>query len=416
MLRRAAALSLLLAFPLAVARLSASDPDPSKLAPTAEQAEQAQKLIGKLGDPVFRIRDDATRELKKLGRAALPALEDTLNTTADPEVRNRCETLLPAIEEADLKARLVAFLADKDRKYDHKLRAWPEFSKIAGDSPGSRELFAEACRSKANLELIHALDAPKAELEKLVLNRRMFLYNGIYRNTINGVRAVPKPADVFTLLFVEASVTITNRSYQYVIQNLISQPAVRSSLTGDEGEPYRRVLAHWMDSRTNYLDIYQAMQLATQLNMKEVPVAKYAVKVLENASSPTMYRLYALTSSARTMGKDALPVLAKGMDDKAAHSVTWFFNGERTVQSVQIRDIALTMSLLVTEQKLDDYGIEQRNRPNGLNLSDAAKFNYMYYAFPTEKARAAAFEKFRDWEAKQKAEKKDLPPTKPKDK
>ena len=36
----------------------------------------------------------------------------------------------------------------------------------------------------------------------------------------------------------------------------------------------------------------------------------------------------------------------------------------------------------------------------------------MYYAFPTEKARAAAFEKFRDWEAKQKAEKKDMPPAK----
>lgn len=413
MLRRAAAFSFAILCLAAVGR--ASDPDPSKLAPTAEQAERAQELVGKLGDPVFRIRDDATRELKKLGRAALPVLSETLQSTPDPEVRNRCETLLPAIEEADLKARLDAFLADTDRKFDHKLRAWPEFSKIAGDTPGSRELFADACRSKANLELIQALDESKAELEKLVLNRRMFLYNGIYRNTVNGVRAVPKPSDVFTLLFVETSVNVTNRNYQYVIQNLLSQPGIRTSLVGDDGEPQRKILAHWMDTRTNHLDVYQAMQLATQLNLKEVPVGKYAIKVLENASSPTMYRLYALTSTARTMGKDALPILAKGLDDKTAHSVTWFFNGERTVQSVQVRDIALTMSLLVTEQKLDDYGIEQRNRPNalnGINLADSAKFNYMYYAFPTEKARAAAFAKYREWEEKQKAEKKDTPPAK----
>ena len=187
---------------------------------------------------------------------------------------------------------------------------------------------------------------------------------------------------------------------------------MRSALAGDDGEPHRKILAHWMDSQTNPIDVYQAMQVAGQLNLKEVPVGKYAEKLLENRATPTMYRLYALTTAARTMGQDALPVLAKGMDDTAAHTVTWFFNGERTVQSVQVRDIALAMSLIVSDQKLDDYGIEQRNRPNGLNLPDTARFSYMYYAFPTEKARAAAFEKFRDWEAKQKAEKKDMPPAK----
>jgi hypothetical protein len=399
MTRRAAAF--LLFFAPFAACLSAADPDPSKLAPTAEQAERAKELVAKLGDPIFRVRDDATRELKKLGRAALPALDEMLNKTADPEVRNRCETLLPAIEEADLKARLIAFLADTDRKYDHKLRYWPEFVAIVGDTAASRELFADINRSKVNRELVQCLDESKAELEKAVLARRTLLYNSIYR-TVNGVRSQPRPADVFALLFVESRVTVTNRSYQHVIQNLLGQQPIRDALTGESGEAGRRLLTHWMDTRTQYLDVYQAMQLAGTLNMKEIPVGRYAQKVLENGQSPTLYKMYALTTSARTMGKDALPILAKGMDDKSTHTVTWFFNGERTQHAIQIRDIALTMALLVTDQKLDDYGIEQRNRTTGLNVSEAAKFSYMYYAIPNEKARVAAFEKFRAWEARQK--------------
>ncbi len=408
MTRRAAAL---LAFLIvAVPSARTADPDPSKLAPTAEQAERAKALVAKLGDPVFRVRDDATRELRKLGRAALPALDDTLNTTTDPEVRNRCETLLPAIELADLKARLVSFLADTERKYDHKLRLWPEFSSIAGDTPASRELFADILRDQANRDLVLSLDETKAEIEKAVLARRTLLYNSIYR-TVNGVRAAPKPADVFALLFVESRVTISNRSYQYVIQNLLNQPNVRESLTGDAGEACRRLLTHYLDSRTQAMEQYQAMQLAGTLNMKEIPVGRYAVRILENPQSVTMYKMYALTTSARTLGKDALPILAKGMDDKTAQTVTWFFNGERTIHAIQVRDIALAMALIVSEQKLEDYGIEQRNRPTGLGMPESAKFSYMYYAFPTEKARAAAFEKFRAWEAQQKPA-KTMPPAK----
>lgn len=406
MTRRAAVLSILV---LWVAGVRAVDPDPSKLLPTAEQADRARELVAKLGDPVFRVRDDATRELKKLGVAALPALNDTLTSTPDPEVRNRCETLLPAIEEADLKARLASFLADSDRKYDHKIRGWAEFRKITGDTTQARKLYADILSTKPNRDLIFSLDLPLNQLENLVLARRMLLYNGIYRSSINGVRVIPKPADVLTLLFVESSVTITNRNYQYVMQSLLSQAGIRESLTGDDGEPNRKLLTHWMDSRTNYLDIYQAMQLAGQLNLKEIPVGKYAVKVLENTTSPTMYRMYALTTAARTMGKDALPILEKGMKDETKHTVTWFVNGERTVQAIQVRDIALTMSLIVSNQKLEDYGIEQRNRPNGINLPESAKFSYMYYAIPNEKVRTSAFEKFREWQRTQKPDSKSEP-------
>ncbi len=418
MLLRAATFALLVTTFFAPSLLRANDPDPSKLLPTAEQAARASELVGKLGDPIFKIRNDATRELRKLGRAALPVLNVTLNTTTDPEVRNRCETLLPAIELDDLNARLAAFLADTAHKYDHKIRSWDEFKAITGDTKVARELFAEALRSTPNRELIQAMSLNnKADLERLVLARRMLLYNNIYRNTTGRVTA--KPVDVFSLLFVESHVEISDRRYQYVIQNLLSQAVIRNSLNGDDGEPHRKLLAHWMDSRTQYLEVYQAMTLAGQLNMKEIPVSRYALKVLENQSSPTVYRMYALTTSARTLGEESLSVLKKGMDDKSVHTVTWFFNGQRTQHSVQVRDIALAMSLIVTKQDLDDYGIEQRNRTTGTTISEASRYNYMYYAFKDDKARTAAFKKFSEWEkaqaekkAEKKAEKDD--PSKPK--
>jgi hypothetical protein len=409
MVRRAAAIPFLLAA-FALAGRAETDPNPARLAPTAEQTERAKDLVAKLGDPVFRVRDEATRELRKLGRAALPALDETLQSTADPEVRNRCETLMPAIEEADLKARLECFLADTERKYEHKIRHWPEFSKVTGDTPSARRLFADFFQARENRELIAALALPNPDLEKHVIARRTFLYNSVYR-TVNGVRAPPRPEDVFALLFVESRVSITNRSFQYVIQNLLNQTNIRSALTGDDGEAHRRLLAHWMDTRTQYMEVYQAFQLASTLNIKEFPLERYAIKVLETSTAIPSYRMNALTTSARVMGKDALPVLAKGMNDKTAQNITWFFNGERKQHSIQVRDIALTMALIVTDQKLDDYGIEQRNRPTNLNLPETAKFSYMYYAFPDEKTREAAFAKFREWEAKQKPA-KPMPPAK----
>ncbi len=403
MTRRAAA-TFLLAGSLALgsaARLHAIDPDPAKLAPSLEQANRAKELVAKLGDPIFRIRDEATRELRKLGRAALPVLNDTLNRTPDPEVRERCETLLPAIESADLKARLEAFISDTEAKYDHELPGWEAFRKITGNTAEARILFAKACQSKPNVELLQAIGSPKLDFEKIVLNRRMVLYNNSIRYTPNGVRAPVVPADVVTLLFAESAVTISNRNYSYAITNLLAQVPVRAAITDEtNGEPFRKLLSHWMDTRTNYLEVYQAMTLAGQLNLKDVPVARYAEKVLANEMSPVIYRMFALTTVARVTGADALPTLAKSWDDKTKYTVNWFVNGQRTIHEVQVRDIALVMSLLVTKQKPEDYGVEVKNQPN-LNLNnDTVKFSYMYYAFPDEKTRDAAFAKWKEYEAK----------------
>lgn len=382
----------------------AVDPDPARLAPTAEQARRAKELAAKLGDPVFQVRDDATRELRKLGRAALPALNDALSRTPDPEVRDRCEALLPAIAEADLKVRLEVFLSDAAGKYEHQIPGWAEFSKVAGTSADARKLFADACQTRANVELLQGLGLPREQYEKLVLARRLLLYQNSVRYSPTGARAPAKLADVATLLFAEAAATVTNRNYYYAIANLLTQH--REAVAADAGEPVRKLIVHWMDTRTHYVDLYQSISLASSLNLKDAPVAKYAEKLLDDPLCPVTYRMNALGTLARVGGADRLPTLAKAMDDKTKYTVRWFANGGQTAHEVEVRDIALAMSVLVTKQKPEDYGFEVRN-PNF--ASDAVRFSYMYYSLPDEKARAAAFAKWKEWQARQVK----MPPAQP---
>jgi hypothetical protein len=73
-----------------------------------------EQLVGQLGAPDFRLRDEAARRLEALGLPALPALRRALGS-ADPEVRRRARDLIPAIETAAFLAprRVSLHLAGK---------------------------------------------------------------------------------------------------------------------------------------------------------------------------------------------------------------------------------------------------------------------------------------------------------------
>ena len=60
------------------------NPDPHRLT----------RLIADLGDPQFKVRESATKELDRLGEPAEPALQKALAEGAAPEVRRRMEQLL----------------------------------------------------------------------------------------------------------------------------------------------------------------------------------------------------------------------------------------------------------------------------------------------------------------------------------
>src|SRR5437868_1410868 len=81
--------------------------------PTPEEQKRAAALVRQLSHRSFRVRDRAARELLDMGLLAKKAVEDGTKDS-DPQVRKRCSDLLPDILQAEFRAKLEAFRADKD--------------------------------------------------------------------------------------------------------------------------------------------------------------------------------------------------------------------------------------------------------------------------------------------------------------
>lgn len=60
----------------------------------AQDADRVQELIKKLGSEEFSVREEATEELKKIGKPAQEALRKAAAESEDPEVRQRARALL----------------------------------------------------------------------------------------------------------------------------------------------------------------------------------------------------------------------------------------------------------------------------------------------------------------------------------
>jgi len=221
-----------------------------------------------------------------------------------------------------------------------------------------------------------------------------------------GQRSPATLADVVTLLFAESFAGVsTERQYYYVVTNSLNLPNIRTALIDEKnGAPARKLLVNWMDSRTEMYEVYNTMTLAANLNLKEAPIAKYAEKVLELKTATGYYRMYALTTLARVGGKEHLGIMKKWLKDESVQKVVRFVNNVQQQTDVQVRDVALGMCLLSTEQKPEDYGFDVLYANANQNV--AMKYSYNNYSFSSDEKRKAAFKKWEEYEAKPKKDEK----------
>jgi hypothetical protein len=84
--------------------LSAADESKviAKAAP-AKSEQEMKRLIAQLGSARFKDREQATYELAKLGKSALPSLKEATNS-ADAEVRRRAQQLVEQIEPPPVRS------------------------------------------------------------------------------------------------------------------------------------------------------------------------------------------------------------------------------------------------------------------------------------------------------------------------
>ena len=413
MLRTCVALTLLVGVvaPGAAAPPAAS-PDPKALAVPQEELSKARGLVQKLGSETYVEREGAERDLAAMGRLARVALLDGVNRDPDPEVRARCRTLLPKATHEEMKARLDAFVADADGKFDHDLPGWHRlratvrgewrlfgwtFTARPAADKAARDLFIEFMRANGGRQLLAALDGPPGVLGQMVAARKTEMYNGMYPRVPNVPARTPTAGETAVVVFAESQVNSRSVPRAVALGNVIQQSGVPGVVQGadDRAVAMRAVMSAWFDSRTDALDLYPAFTLATSMN-DNAAVGRLAGRIMTTPGVQGYYKGQVLTTMVRLKMTDQLPAIERAFADTAVLTTTVkIVNGVQVRQSIEVRDAALAAALVMTGQNPDDYGFDAY--PKG--MGPGGNFSYTWARIPEEK-RKEAFEKWKAWRAK----------------
>jgi hypothetical protein len=131
-----------------------------------------QKWLELLGSASFADRQQATRELTKLGSTALPAVRLLLGNE-DREVRTRAEMIVTQVERQLLLRRLDEFSSSQDPD-SFNMPMWAPFAELVGRSHAAQATFAMMLRSEH--DLLRAVDSARygAQVDvSLIVNQRI---------------------------------------------------------------------------------------------------------------------------------------------------------------------------------------------------------------------------------------------------
>ncbi len=379
------------------------DANPATLAVPAADDARARALVKVLGDDYFNAREEAARDLRELGRLALPAIRDGLETGAVPEVVRRCELLYPRAYGLETRARVDCFVADTAGKYKHDLPGADEFFAITGRTEQARQLYRDLILSP-NRDMLATLGQPEEVVAAAVNNRRQQLNpraNGGFSSS--RVTTQASAADVIAILFVETTIPdagggVGVNAPTYLLQ--MSQ--LRTALDTDpRKDALAAVTIKWFETRTDPRNVAACMNVATTFKLPvAVPMAR---KMLESPTATPVQKAQAACKVAQAGTAADLPLLAPLLQDEGvAYNGAVIVNGQRQNQVIQLRDVALAMSMVMAKKDPTDAGMKSRY-PN--NPADTLKFSYYNFHFEDldgkpekmDETRAAAVAKWYEW-------------------
>lgn len=416
------------AWSLVSATAGAASPDPKDLVVPPVEMSKARELVRQLASEVFKEREQAQDALAKMGRLARPALIEGLTTDPSPEVRSRSMRLLPRAEAADLQARIDTFLADTEAKFQHELPGWALFrkeieTKEAGTEKALREIYVEAIKAPANLEVLTALSTSPESAGRAIAERRMNLFlqqnPGIYGRIAPGTSATPKQptlADVAVLMLAETLIDSKNIPRNSNFGNITAAQFVQSqaslnALNNPEASPqakaYKQLFVKWLDSRVSPDDLNSIYWIAN--NFRNIKETGTLLRRIVNTDGVQPYaKAQSLIYLSQRAGPEDFETLRGQLKNDAN------INNGGKVQiapnvfiETQLRDIALALLLHHEKQDMKKFGFEFQP---GFNTAQVAN-NYWGYGFKNDDDRKAALKKFEEYEATKKKEppKKDEP-------
>jgi hypothetical protein len=351
-----------------------------------EPAPDPAALVRLLSDESFAVREQAACRLRKLGKAAEPALREGLKSP-EAEVRDRCQGLLDELQRGDREGLIKAFLEDKDDRMNPPLPGWRRYAKLAGGGPAARKSFA--AMSLAAGDLLEAAEKDPKEAANLVAARAPALAPAF----ITSGRDEEALAEAAALLFVatDPRIRLAVPAFNAVasgLEVLANREALRKKFLEDAG--YRKLLVGFVQHRWDGPLTDRALPLAASFELKECADGLAALALARETEAAT--RGWALLAFARLGGKADVKRLEPLLDD--ATPVGTKKVGAKTLRA-EVRDVALAAVVQLSGRQPDDFGFPYFQALPGLKTIPSPAC----CGFADGAGREAALKKWKDFTA-----------------
>ncbi len=339
-----------------------------------------EALVQKLGDPSFRIREMAARQLLDIGLPARTALMEALNSI-DLETRMGAHRVLVRILQSDFDSQLKVFVQGVgDDRVD--LPGWNLFSRTVGDSAATRRLFADMIRNEA--DLLEQLEEGAESLKRL-FEQRVTLLSNASRVGSSQHLTIPSLA---TLLFISQqpevrSTTTDVRLYSFLVHRSMKQEI----LEGPHFPVVEKLLSKWVSSGGSQ---HYALRVALAFELKPAGL-ELARKMLASDATMDSAIAYAAIVVVRFGEPADVKLLLPHLDNTTVFHSWHNMQLKKEPIRIQVRDAVLALAIRLTGQQPEDYGFK-------LLRSDPDTIYKIYtLGFLEDAEREAALKKWRAW-------------------
>lgn len=269
------------------------------------EAEIAQ-LVEQLGSTKFKEREAATRQLQKVGQAALPLLREAMKSK-DREVRVRAEQLVKAVEERIRKSVTLKFLRETDPIADYGMKGWKFASGIIGTTRKARELYLQIY--EADPKLIGLIEeAPDRATAEVML------YAGrLSSSLMQGVDLTVGETSLLLLTMYLPQIKESPAMHNLVNAATFSGLFKREIILNPDETPARKIFGHWI-ANVNDVNASRAMLTAREAMIPES--AELARRVLKQESDEGDW-MVALTLLMAFGGKQDVEMIETWLKDES---------------------------------------------------------------------------------------------------
>lgn len=364
---------------------------PGVFAQSKDRPPNPTELVKLLGSPRFTERASAEKELLRMGQAAVPAIEAAMKSP-DVETKTRCERLLKLIDDHEWRRKLDDYVADVkgERKYD--LPLLKEYQKLLGNGQAARQLYAEFALTNRQL-LVSAAGERKLGLVNYE-SRCSDLFRQLYSDM--KVEKAAK-ADLACLLFISThlkSVPTWDPNTRDIV-DFFANPGLREAVTDEKtGEAFRKLLLAWAGCQEGELVKSQQFFLYfVQANNFKVALPLVRRWIRDKDCSPVNVRPLAVAVLGKVGGKDAADELRKLWADDTVLKDSFMGHEFR------LCDQALAASIRIAGKNPKDFGVGELDLPLKAPTTTTVfptGWVITFHGFPSDEARRAAFEKWKN--------------------